>query len=1047
MSLEALRRKRSKWVEANRENNFEEGIKRLLTNLYPDHAHFIYELLQNAEDAQATEVRFILKEDRIEFEHDGSRLFTIGDLEAITSIGDSHKTDDPTNIGKFGVGFKAVFAYTSTPKIKSGAYHFRIRDLVVPDTHGLSSDVLNAKKTQFVFPFDNPEKPMEKAYAEIEKELRALDESTLIFLSNIRRIEYIMLDSELGYLERNDSSENRIEVLVMHPDYTAPVSKTYLRLMKDVEVNDEDGNRKRCRIAIAYGLEHTPRQEWKIKPLDRGQVCIYFPALNAQSNLKFHLHAPFASTVARDSIRDCEANDNLRDELAQLIAESMSVVRDQELLTVEFLTVLPNDKDNLPSFFEPIMTELIKAFQTEELVPMKQGGHAAACGVFMGSAQLSNLVTDRDLATIQGGKYCQPIWIANPSQRNQREDTFLSMLNISRWTTHDLVDVMINETERMAGWLAGKSIEWHQELYSTLGEYLEELEKKQGYRWDPYIRDHRPHDSVYQDTRCSLSKVPIVRLSEGTYEEGRDCFFPSDGVEYDVEFPRVASGVYANGVDETQQDCAYRFLAEIGVKELDESHRVEAILKERYSDEDAGSFDEEEYFKDLRRFAQLVNEDPDQSDLIRQYRVFYSEEKKWRTPDESFVDSPVIDTGLKAYFEALTDKSHRKWALAGFYRTCGLETDMLREFLEAVGVQTMLTVKNQMIPWVHPERQELQSFPGTRRTYTGINDDYDIEELVILLEHPSIEKAKLIWRTMCSLPDKCLSARYRPNQQNRVKERASSLVHFLRNATWVPQNDKNSVAFTTPRDARVELLPQQRGFPYDRGQKWLEAIEFGSKPRLTSEDTPQMEQAADFLGTDEEGLARAQEFLKLPPELQKEALDKMPRQEPGQSFPTHESGNRTRRDAKIKEQARSAPDRGTEVRDRSVSVAREAIKSETEPYMRALYTENDELYCQICRCPMPFRLSDGKHYFEMVDFLKLKLRHYQNYLALCPNHAAMFQHANSSKGSEVELVNKMEPGEVELFIELAGEKTVVVFTQTHLEDLKVLIGIEESDQD
>ena len=91
MSLKELRRKRLKWVEANRENDFEEGIGRLLTELYPDNAHFIYELLQNAEDARATEVRFILKEDGVEFEHNGSQLFTLEDVKSITSIGVSTK--------------------------------------------------------------------------------------------------------------------------------------------------------------------------------------------------------------------------------------------------------------------------------------------------------------------------------------------------------------------------------------------------------------------------------------------------------------------------------------------------------------------------------------------------------------------------------------------------------------------------------------------------------------------------------------------------------------------------------------------------------------------------------------------------------------------------------------------------------------------------------------------------------------------------------------------------------------------------------------------
>ena len=141
-----------KWVEANRENGFEDGIKHLLADLYPDNAHFIYELLQNAEDARATEVRFILNQGGVDFEHNGDRLFSIEDVAAITSFGASTKKDDPTNIGKFGVGFKAVFAYTSTPEIESGEYHFRIRDLVVPETDGLAHCVLGEKRNSLRLP-------------------------------------------------------------------------------------------------------------------------------------------------------------------------------------------------------------------------------------------------------------------------------------------------------------------------------------------------------------------------------------------------------------------------------------------------------------------------------------------------------------------------------------------------------------------------------------------------------------------------------------------------------------------------------------------------------------------------------------------------------------------------------------------------------------------------------------------------------------------------------------------------------------------------------
>ena len=348
MNLEELKRKRLNLVKASRENDFEEGIGRLLTDLYPDTAHFIYELLQNAEDAQATEVRFVLQEDKVEFEHNGDRLFSLEDVEAITGLGISPKKEDPTTIGEFGVGFKAVFAYTATPEISSGAYHFRIRDLFVPDTEGLAPRTLGEQVTRFSFPFDNPRKPPKTAYAEIEENLRQLDESTLLFLGNIRKIEYLLSDSTLGFLERKETGKNRIEILVQHPEESEPAPVPYLLFEKDVDVYDEDANLKHCRIAIAFGLEKTQKEEWQVKLLKKGRVCIYFPAEKETSNLRFHLHAPFASTVARDSVRACEAHDNLRYQLCA-VADHDDHSRSR-VIARRLSGCIANAKDNIPPF-------------------------------------------------------------------------------------------------------------------------------------------------------------------------------------------------------------------------------------------------------------------------------------------------------------------------------------------------------------------------------------------------------------------------------------------------------------------------------------------------------------------------------------------------------------------------------------------------------------------------------------------------------------------------------------------------------------------------
>ena len=417
MTINQLSEMRKNGLRALIENGWFEGFKRLLTDLYPDNAHFIYELLQNAEDARASKVHFVLNADKLEFEHNGGKLFEIEDVESITNIGSSTKTDDPTNIGEFGIGFKAVFAYTNTPEIESGKFHFRIRDMVVPDTEGLSLGALGAQRTRFVFPFDNPKKSPENAVAEIKKNLQELNENTLLFLDNIRQINYNLPDSKKGSLEqkKNTDDGNQIEISVKHPESRLPKSTHYLRFTKNVNVQDEDDKSKCRQIAIAFGMDISKSGNWKIIPLNPGQVCIYFPAVKEPCNLRFHIHAPFASTVARDSVRDCPANDELRDRIADLVAESMHSIRDQGLLDVRFLATLPNNKDNLSSFCDPIRERLIEEFNQKKLTPMKQGGHAPASECYRGQKKLSDLIDHKDLATLLSKRCSQPLWIANPA--------------------------------------------------------------------------------------------------------------------------------------------------------------------------------------------------------------------------------------------------------------------------------------------------------------------------------------------------------------------------------------------------------------------------------------------------------------------------------------------------------------------------------------------------------------------------------------------------------------------------------------------------------
>ena len=151
------------------------GMFEIIQNLYKDKAHFVYELLQNADDQGAVNSKFILRKDGLIFMHDAPKHFTItnpathkedfeagrlGDINSIVSIGSSTKIGQPeqVKIGKFGVGFKSVFQYTTRPEIYDDNVSFFIEDYIIP---GLLNDDHPERlrgQTLFYFPFNKANK-------------------------------------------------------------------------------------------------------------------------------------------------------------------------------------------------------------------------------------------------------------------------------------------------------------------------------------------------------------------------------------------------------------------------------------------------------------------------------------------------------------------------------------------------------------------------------------------------------------------------------------------------------------------------------------------------------------------------------------------------------------------------------------------------------------------------------------------------------------------------------------------------------------------------
>ncbi len=1017
MSLEQLRAKRRKWVEANQENGFEEGINNLLTQLYPDNAHFIYELLQNAEDPRATVVRFKLTNSEVTFEHNGTRLFTLKDVDSITSIGASTKRDDPTSIGKFGVGFKAVFAYTNTPEIHSGDFHFRIHDLVVPVTDGVPQVKMGELETCFVFPFDNPKKPKKQAVAEVERGLRALGANTLMFLSHIRKIEYLLPDGTLGSLERIEHDDGRIEI------HAETSTSHWLRFQKNVEVEDESGKRMACRIAIAYQL--VSRDDKRIFPLQAGQVSIYFPADKETSNLRFHIHAPFASTVARDSVRDCEANCKLRDHIANLVAESLIAIRNQGMLTVGFLAVLPNPQDSLSDFYNPIREAIVQAFKEESLTPMKQGGHAAANSIFKGPASISDVIGDDDLVLLLGDDYEAPMWVSNPPQRNQREDKFLESLDIDEWGWSELVSVLDDccyddeQRERVETWITSKDDIWLMRFYALLGEACD-----------------------LHNECVDVSELSIVRIEapeEHLHVIPKSAFFPP---EQEVEPPAgihfVKPTVYSIGRSEAQKKSARSFLSNIGVRPFDEKAAIELMLA-HYAKPPTQVTDS--HYSDLKQFIAYWKNNPTSINIFKgNFLIGTSSDGRllWSNPSKLCIDSPYRDTGLSGFTNI-----HNRHVIWSSYKS-KLNELQIRDFvgfLHALGVMQGLSVESVSI-YTNPERQALWAdLYGTRETYTGIHEDYSIAMLESYLNLQSIHASRLVWHALIRADQKVSKARYRPNQQYRTREVDSQLVCHLKSHAWIPDT---SGVFRKPQDMTKESLPTD--FPYDDRNGLLTAIGFGENAKKRTEEYKLRNRDAQHMGFESvevaEEIAR---LLKGGVTLEKiRTLASQRTEQPKQSVPDPE-----RRRRNVLDNVADAPSKESVLRERAIQKGISEVTAQARAYLRAKYSNADgQLVCQCCHEEMPFKLSSGEHYFEAVQCVGEKdkeTRYFQNRLALCPTCAAMYRHARETDDIEIHrrildlTADDVSPS-VEIQVQLAGREHTLHFVGTHWFDLKTVLS-------
>ena len=560
----------------------------LIGKLYADDTHFIYELLQNAEDSDAKSVYFKLYDDRLEVLHNGHK-FSQEDVKAITKIAKSTK-DGYTRIGKFGLGFKSVYAITDVPQIHSGNFNFNIEKYIRPSEID-SVSIPKGFSTLFILPF-KPNNTLQ-IYERIAKRLQGLNLRTLLFLAHIEDIKYGIGEKEGGYLREKKLEQNgllRVDVVGQ--------SKSEALFVFDKKAENKN-------VEIAFLFDMNKKQ---IVPAENTDLVVYFPT-EKKTELGFLINGNFRTTPARDNIpKDDEHNKSLIAMAADLLGEAIEKIKKARLCDISFLEALPILANDFPenSMFRPLFDKTVSLLTDGEYLPIVSSGFTSAKKASIArSAELVDLYTPAD-----------KVWLSRditPDKTRELFDYLSNDLNIqvvapetfARWLTEDF--------------LKNQSDEWFIKFYAFLNGQKALWREK----------------STSQQEGILRSK-PMIRIENDELKLPKDAFLPTTGVS--ANFPMVKKSIAGN-------KDAIDFLKALGLNEPDVADEIRTKTFPKY--DSAPMITDSEYKSDLEQILSVLRgESKDaQHKLAKEIPNLYivkCEDGEFRKPDEVYQNSELM---------------------------------------------------------------------------------------------------------------------------------------------------------------------------------------------------------------------------------------------------------------------------------------------------------------------------------------------------------------------------------------------------------------------
>jgi hypothetical protein len=807
-------------MPADYEKIREENIRRygwdtavldLLGQLYSDRTHFIFELIQNAEDAGATELTFELSGDRLEVSHDG-RPFTEADVRGVCGVGESAKAGDLTTIGRFGIGFKSVYAYTRTPRIHSRDEHFRIESFVRP--FAASAAEGPAAGTLFVFPFDHDEVPAPTAAREIAAALTELAAGTLLFLRNIGRIEVRGAGVPGRVLRRVSTTRtgtSRHVVLSARGDRDR-ADEAWFVWHRQLDALGQPG----LRAEIAFRVS-AQDGEPRLQPSPSSPLVVFFPT-QKETFAGFVIQGPYRTTPARDNVPEHDPwNQGLVRETAVLLTDVLREVRDAGLLTVDVLQAMPLDAARFEpgTMFRALFDAVRAALASDELVPVDGGGYRPAHGVKLASDDgLRELLLPPGLLGELYG-HGEPAALADesisPDRTPQLWRYLQEELGVGEVTPEAFVAQLSSE------FLAAQPDDWMARCYGFLYRH-------HGLWAGPLGQDEQPGPARL---------APVIRLEDGSQVAPFDAagrpaaYLPGPG-QTELRTVRRAVAAFPE---------ARQFLEALGLTEPDVAAEVLDSVLPRYDDLDITELDAGQHEADLERVARALDEAPAgrRDELLdRLHRTTFLAGENAATGERRLMTPPSLyqrARDLEIYFDGNPDA----WFAGDAYGPW-------RAQLRGMGVREEVALRARTAD-LFGYVVVASEFARHERGLGGFDPEAQFDGLEFALRHPGHPRSEYVWNVLL-VPRRELIAGVvekasRQEYQDARREHVLSVTGALATTTeWLPGPDGT---FRRPAELQVDDLPP--GYKRDEGL----AAALGMGQAVVEEASRQLGIAPDVL--------------------------------------------------------------------------------------------------------------------------------------------------------------------------------------------------------